>query len=313
VIICAYTLDRWDLLGQAVASVHDQTLPARETIVVIDGNDELFLRAEAELTAAIVLRNGHRRGLSGARQTGAEAASAPILAFLDDDAVADRDWLSQLVPAYDDPDALGAGGPIDPIWLDAPPRWLPPEFNWIVGCTYAGMRYDNGRIRNLIGANMSLRAEVLQRSGGFEARLGRVDQGTPVSGTAEETEFCIRAARMHPGGYWAYRPAALVRHAVPPDRTTWRYFVRRCRVEGTAKAVLTGFTGSGEGLASERAYTRSVLPRAVGRDVGRALRGDRHGLQRAGAIVAGLSITAFAYAEQIGRFRWRQMRHSAPG
>ena len=141
---------------------------------------------------------------------------------------------------------------------------------------YAGMQTRDGRIRNPIGANMSLRADVLHRAGGFTSDLGRRKLGFSVSGRAriggkaescEETEFCIRAARLYPGGYWAYRPGARVRHAVPAQRTTWKYFVHRCLVEGTAKAVLANLAGSKDGLRAESRYVREVLPRAVANDL----------------------------------------------
>lgn len=309
VIICAYTLERWEILSQAVASVRAQTHPAREIILVIDGNDELRRRARAELEDVRVVANPYRGGLSGGRRTGAEEAGAPILAFLDDDAIADPQWLEQLSIAYDDPAALGAGGRVDPLWESERPRWLAPEFDWVIGCTYAGMPTPGGRVRNPIGANMSMRADVLSRTGTFAPALGRANRGARVFGTAEETEFCIRAERLHPGGYWAYRPDARVRHAVSVERTTWRYFIRRCRLEGTAKAVLTGLTGPGEGLASERAFTRSVLPRAVARELRATLRGRPEAGLRAATIVTGLAITALTYAEQRARARWRAARH----
>jgi len=304
VIICAFTFDRWGALVQAVGSARDQTLPPREVIVVIDGNDELQQRAEAALDGAIVTANVGASGLCGGRQTGGEMASGTILVYLDDDAIADPDWLEQLAAAYLDPDVLGAGGLVEPMWLGPAPRWLPAEFNWIVGCTYAGLPQHAGRIRNPIGANMSMRADVLARTGGFEPQLGRTNRGKSMSGTCDETEFCIRASRLHPGGYWVFQPGARVRHAVPPERTTWRYFVRRCRLEGASKAVLTGIAGEEDGLRSERAYTRSVLPRAVARELGSVLRGDGlAGLLRAATIVMGLLLTGGAYAE--GRVRRR--------
>jgi hypothetical protein len=43
------------------------------------------------------------------------------------------------------------------------PVWFPCEFDWVVGCTYAGMDVRSGRIRNPIGANMSIRADVIAR------------------------------------------------------------------------------------------------------------------------------------------------------
>lgn len=296
VIICAYTLARWDDLERAVRSTAAQTVPALEIVVVIDGNAELEQRARERLEGVTVLANSHSSGLSGARQTGAEHARAMILAFLDDDAVADPTWLEELRRAYEDPKVLGVGGLIDPLWERPPPRWFPAEFNWVIGCTYAGMPVETSRIRNPIGANMSVLSEVLASAGGFDARLGRVDGRKGLAGTAEETEFGIRTTAAHPGRYWVYRPQARVLHAVPAERATFRYFLKRCRVEGRAKALVARFAGADEGLRSERSYASSVLPRAVARGVGEALRGDSGGLLRAGAIVVGLSVTTLAYA-----------------
>jgi glycosyltransferase involved in cell wall biosynthesis len=306
VVICAHTLDRWDELNRAVGSVRTQTLAPREIVVVVDNNEALRKRAAREIAGVTVLPNTKEPGLSGGRMTGAEHTTAPVIAFIDDDAVADPRWLEELLDAYRDPAVLGAGGPVEPLWQAPPPSWFPGEFHWVVGCTYAGMHVRHGRIRNPIGANMSVRADVLRRAGGFTSDLGRRKLGFSVTGRAmvggkaescEETEFCIRAARLHPGGYWAYRPGARVHHAVPVQRTTWRYFVHRCLVEGTAKAVLTNLAGSKDGLGAEGRYVREVLPRAVASDLRAALRGQAGAARRAGAIVAGLALTAFAYAK----------------
>ncbi len=86
---------------------------------------------------------------------------------------------------------------------------------------------------------------------------------------------------------------------MPPQRATWAYFVDRCRVEGSAKAILTGLAGSDDGLRSERVYVRSILPRAVAREIASALRGRPEGFAQAVAIVSGLAITTFTY----GRIR----------
>jgi glycosyltransferase involved in cell wall biosynthesis len=304
VVICAHTLDRWDELQRAVGSVRTQTRAPREIVVVVDNNEALRERAAREIAGVTVLPNAKQPGLSGGRMTGAEYITAPVIAFLDDDAAADPCWLEELLEAYRDPAVLGAGGPVEPLWQAPPPSWFPGEFRWVVGCTYAGMHVRDGRIRNPIGANMSVRADVLRRAGGFTSELGRRKLGFSVSGRAriggkaescEETEFCIRAARLYPGGYWAYRPGARVRHAVPAQRTTWKYFVHRCLVEGTAKAGLADLAGSKDGLGVEGRYVREVLTRAVVSDLRAALRGKVGAARQAGAIVAGFVLTAFAY------------------
>lgn len=299
-MICAYKLELWERLGAAVASVRSQTRPALEIFVVIDGDDELERRARAELDGVEVLRNAHARGLSGGRQTGADHARGSILAFLDDDAVAESDWLERLVAVYDDPRVLGVGGLIEPVWEQAPPRWFPAEFNWVVGCTIPGLASERTRIRNPVGANMSLRASVLAAAGGFDPRFGRAPGARQLSGSAEETELSIRVSRENPGHYWIHEPAARVLHSVAAQRGSWRYFVRRCVVEGTAKASLSALAGSDDGLRSEREYVSSLLPRALLREIGCGARGDRGGFERAAAMLAGLVITTGAYL----RARW---------
>lgn len=297
VVICAYTPKRWEELCTAVRSTLAQTLAAREVTVVVDNNPDLLARASEQLQGVRVVANHYGAGLSGARNTGAEVSSGSILAFLDDDAIAAPQWLAEHVEGYREPSVLGVGGDVNPLWGSRAPRWLPAELFWVIGCTYTGLPTEPGPIRNPIGANMSTRADVFDGAGGFRTELGRLDVGAKAAtGTADETEFCIRASARFPDGHWTYRPRASVQHHVTADRCTWAYFVSRCRLEGGSKAVLVGLQGERSGLASERRYVTHVLPRAVVRELRAGAGGDRHALARAAAICAGLAITALTYA-----------------
>ncbi len=296
VIVCAYTLDRWAELTTAIVSIGRQTRRPRQTILVIDDNPELLRRATSAFPEITVVANHHGQGASGGRNTGYDLSEGSVLVFLDDDAFADESWLEHLLEPLSDPSVLGTGGALEPLWRDGRPIWFTNEFNWIVGCTYTGMPKELAPIRNPICANMSVRKEVFERAGGFEHALSRLDVGGVVTGTAEETEFCIRAQERTPGGRWMYVPDARVQHLVPGSRATFKYYRSRCRLEGASKAILTELAGSDAGLASERVYVRSVLPRAVLRELGTALRGDASGLRRAAAILTGLTCTAGAYA-----------------
>ncbi len=307
VIICAYTEERWELLLSAVRSMERQTVRAAETIVVVDHNPSLLRRATTDLPALAplarvrVLPSRGRKGLSGARNTGVSAARYSVVAFLDDDACAADDWLEHLTGAYTDPSILGVGGKVVPEWQAGRPRWFPPEFDWVVGCTYQGVRSDAGPVRNFIGANMSFRKRVLRQVGGFRSELGRIGK-VPLG--CEETELCIRT-RQQMRGTLTYEPAATVRHMVPPDRTSWRYFRSRCYSEGLSKAVVSELTEPQLALESERAYVRHVLPAAVVRSVGAALRGRPWCLERVVAVVAGVAFTGAGYvAGRVARGSW---------
>ena len=141
-----------------------------------------------------------------------------------------------------------------------------------------------GRIRNPIGANMSMRATVLAagrrvrsatRSRSRRARRSPVPPRRPSSASARRSCTPASTGSMSRG--------ARVRHHVPPQRATWRYFVRRCVVEGTSKAQLDPASPAPTtGCAPERRVRRSVLPRAVLRDLVAGVRGRREGFARAG-------------------------------
>ena len=94
VVICAYSEERWNGLVRAVDSALGQTAAAREVVVSVDHNPELLERAREQFGPAVtVVANEQRAGLAGARNSGAHATSAPLVAFLDDDARAQPDWL----------------------------------------------------------------------------------------------------------------------------------------------------------------------------------------------------------------------------
>lgn len=290
VVICAYTDERWDALDAAVSSVASQTRSARETVVVVDHNPDLFRRLRATFPRLRVVENRGVRGLAGARNAGVAATTAPIVAFLDDDAIADPEWLDSLLRRYDDADVVGVGGSIVPLWEQGRPRGFPKEFDWVVGCTYRGMPEHRTEVRNVIGANMSFRRDALERAGGFQ--IGRVGM-RPLG--CDDTDFCIRASRMIPSGKIVYDPSAKVVHRVPRQRARWKYFRARCYAEGLAKAAIAQRVGAGAGLASERSHALRQLPPAVFRGIGDTLTGDPFGLVRAGAVVGGFIIATAGF------------------
>ncbi|WP_406836265.1 glycosyltransferase family 2 protein [Streptomyces sp. AHU1] len=296
VVICAYTLDRWDDTRAAIGSVLAQDPPADEVVLVVDHNQALLERAERELSGVRVVPNRQRRGLSGGRNTGVAVSRTDVVAFLDDDATAEPGWTARLLAPYGDPRVAGVGGFVRPRWSTGRPVWFPAEFDWVVGCSYRGLPERAAPVRNFIGANMSFRRTELLAAGGFLDALGRV--GTRPAG-CEETEMCIRIAARHPESVLLYDPAVQVRHRVPEARTHWSYFRSRCYGEGLSKALVAQHRGRGAALASERAYLRSVIPRAVARNLRRT--GRPGALRTVGALSAGVCVTVTGYL--VGRVR----------
>jgi glycosyltransferase involved in cell wall biosynthesis len=304
VVICAHDNARWSQLRAALRSVERQEHRPRETVVVIDHNPALLERARRELHGAIVTQNSEPPGLGGARNSGIEAASGPLVAFLDDDAVASPSWLRLLVEQYSDPAVAGVGGSVQPAWSTARPHWFPSEFDWVVGCSYRGMPDRPHEVRNLLGCNMSFRRELLNAIGRFRPGLGfRPGGGAAGKATlratysCDETELCIRLRQRWPWRKLVYVPEGRVFHDVSPERARLRYFLSRCYFEGGSKAVVSAFVGASDALSSERRYTRQTLPAGVRKGVADFVTGrDRDGLARAAAIAAGLAVTTVSYA-----------------
>lgn len=294
VVVCSYTMGRWSDLVVAVRSLQRQHRPAEEILLVVDHCPELAVRAAGTLAGVRVVANLERPGLSGARNTGVGLAHGDVVAFLDDDATADPDWTEQLLAGYRDARVLGVGGLVRPRWEIGRPSWFPPEFDWVVGCSYRGMPEQGGRVRNFIGANMSFRRAELVAVGGFRADLGRV--GSHPLG-CEETELCIRLTADRPEAELRYQPTAGVSHRVPEGRTNWAYFRARCYAEGLSKAVVAQHTGRGPALASERRYLRSVVPRGMLR----AVRPGGGGPGELAALALGVTATVTGYTT--GRIR----------
>ena len=300
ILICAYTIDRWRTLQASVAAVVGQLNETDELILVIDYCEPLLDRARAEWPKLRILANEEVRGLSGARNSGVKAAAGDVIVFLDDDAVPESDWLELLVDVYRDPIVLGVGGQAEPYWETERPGWFPSEFLWVVGCSYDGLPGEGANIRNPIGANMSFRRSVFSDVGHFAYSLGRTGQA-PTG--CEETELSIRVARSFPESRIVHQPRARVNHHVTAERTSVRYFRRRCWSEGISKALVTRLAGPDAALSTEREYATRVLPRGFVKGLRDGAKGDAGGLGRSVAIGSGAVITAAGYLTGLMRYR----------
>jgi GT2 family glycosyltransferase len=311
VVICAYTEERWHDLVASVESIRRQTIPPREIIVVIDNNPHLLERTRAHLAGIVVIENCEPQGLSGARNSGIAIARGALVAFLDDDATAEPDWLERLSRCCEDSQVLGAGGRVEPHWLSQRPAWFPKEFYWVVGCTYQDLPDKPVVVRNPYGGCTCIRREVFEVVGSFRTEIGRI--GTRPMG-CEETELCIRAKQHWPQRIFLFDPRAKIYHRVSSHRAGWRYFRSRCYAEGLSKAAVAQYVGAQDGLASERMYTLQILPRGVLRGLADGFfRLDPAGFLRAGAIIAGLAITTAGYIAGTVSLRLAQRREASAG
>ncbi|BCJ48558.1 glycosyl transferase family 2 [Actinoplanes sp. NBRC 14428] len=284
IVIPTHSEQRWASLVRTVAAVKSQRYTPAEIIVVVDHNPALYRRARRDLGGVTVLENLYGQGVSGNRNTGAFHTSTSLIAFVDDDVIMGTDWLGSLVVPFADPRVIGAGGGIAPAWEGPEPRWMPEEFLWAVGGSYAGLPTTTSRVRNVWSAGMVVRRSAFLAVGGFRTGFGKLgDRNRP-----EDTELCLRMSALD-GGHWMYVPDAMIRHEVPAERSTFAWFLRRCYAEGRGKVAMAGLLDGTESLGSERDYLRS-LPRAVLRNLAHAGRGRgfAHAL-KAGGVLAGVA------------------------
>jgi hypothetical protein len=212
------------------------------------------------------------------------------LAFLDDDAVADVDWVAAFGRHLGDSDAPGLAGRILPAWRGGAPHWFPAEFLWVVGATYTGFGRDGERVRNGWSGNLCVRRSAFEAVGGFREGFGKVG-GAP---SPEDTDLCLRVNAWAGRSAWRYASDAVVHHAVPVERSTAGFFLRRSFQEGRGKRALQRLVGEAAVGSESRFLTRTV-PAGLREAASDVLAGDATGLARAGALVAGVAAAATGY------------------
>ena len=259
VIICTYTPARLKDLHQAIQSVQNQTRKPNEIIVSVDHNIEMFNQLKSELSLSIkVVHNTNTSGLSETRNTGIRCASGDIVAFIDDDAVAEKDWLESLTSHFCSSRVVAVGGKAIPIWLNGRrPTWFPEELDWIVGCTYKGLPLHGSEIRNVPGCNMAFRREVFEKIGFWRTEIGA--RGQAHKG-GEEAELCLRIKHEMPGSLIFYEPERAIYHKVPPWRASLKWIFKNSFDQGVCKARLRKFSSlSPNPLSTENTYLRYLL------------------------------------------------------
>lgn len=236
------TYNRSALLRDAVNSVLDQDTQIPFEIIVVDNNSK-------DDTPAVVqsLMDQHpgrisyiletQQGNAHARNRGVAAARAPVIAFLDDDVIVEKNWLTSLKQALDTRSDLSfVGGKVLPQWNGPPPAWLTPE-HW---SPLALLDYGPDELviggnspRGLLTANIAFRKSVFAETGAFSPHLQRVKNAI---GSMEDTEFLLRVCRS--GKQGIYLPAMIARAPVEPERLAKDYHRRWHTGHGHFYAVM---------------------------------------------------------------------------
>jgi len=238
------TRNRAALLASTLDALGRQQWPGCpfEIIVVdnasVDGTGQVIASAATRTAVPIVSLRDDRPGKSHALNTAILHARGDLLVFTDDDVLPSPGWLATYRAVLDETGADYAAGRILPLWEAPPPRWLSPALYGVLAVPDGGSsRLPLGRGINEqimpIGANMAVRRHVVERVGGWNPQLGKLE-GTLRTG--EDHEFALKM--LAAGFTGVYEPAALVHHRVPADRLRLAYFWRWSRGNGAIQAAL---------------------------------------------------------------------------
>jgi glucosyl-dolichyl phosphate glucuronosyltransferase len=286
VVFCTYTLARWEVFVRAVESVLAQEVLPQRLIIVVDHNDELVARCRqewgsgsAESPVEIIIVASQFPGRQGSsRNTALLLARAEIVSFLDDDAVAEPDWLKRLLAVYATcPGAFAVGGASRPNYAAPRPSWFPPDFDWVFGCHYDALPDRLAPVRRLIGTSMSVRRDAMLDVGGFHAD------------DYDDMDLSHRIAHAHGPTAVLYEPRAEVHHHVPADRMTWSYFWRRCYYVNRNKVAAFDDMGEGSSIRAELRFGAGVLLTLVHALLA-AVTGRPRQMRQALAAVVGLAL-----------------------
>ncbi|MAG55941.1 MAG: glycosyl transferase [Planctomycetes bacterium] len=177
---------------EALAKINYDTY---EVIVVNDGSTDATPDIIGEFDVErIDIPNG---GLSNARNVGLHRAKGEIVAYIDDDAYPDQDWLRYLAIAFRTTDHVGVGGPNLP----------PPDDGAVADCVAnspggpSHVLFENLDAEHVPGCNMAFRRAALMEIDGF-------DVGFRIAG--DDVDLCWRLQEA--GGTLGFAPGAVVWH-----------------------------------------------------------------------------------------------------
>jgi glycosyltransferase involved in cell wall biosynthesis len=238
------TRDRATLLRDTLAALarqHDPGTPVEIMVVdnaSVDATREVETEAAAQLPWPVHYLYEERSGKSYALNSALERVRGDVLVFTDDDVLPEPGWLAAYAAALAETGADYAVGRILPLWEAPRPAWMSPALYGVLAVPDGGTRRltisdaMNDEIMPL-GANMAVRRHVLDRIGGWDTSLGKL-QGTLRTG--EDHEFALRMASA--GFVGVYEPTAAVQHRVPGERLQLSYFRRWFYDNGGVEASL---------------------------------------------------------------------------
>jgi len=202
------TLNRAEHLDRTLSSLHQLRYPNFEVVVVqgpcTDSTEDILKRHAGSI------RVGHcpQPNLSMSRNIGIAMAKGDIVAFIDDDAVPEPDWLDRLIAGFNDPKVAAVGGFIrNPDGISFQYRFvIADRFGNASRPRLGARRQASGRFTSPTGTNIAIRRDALLKIGGFDEHYAYFLDETDVNVRLVDAGFGLVIA-----------PQAEVHHKFAPN------------------------------------------------------------------------------------------------
>ena len=250
VVVCTYNGHR--TIRDCLDGLSHLRYPDFEVIVVDDGSSTP-MQPIVDPYGFRTIRTPNQ-GLSAARNVGMEAATGEIVAYLDDDAYPDPDWLAYLADSFLKTSHVGIGGP----------NIAPPGDGRIADCVANApggpvhVLLSDELAEHLPGCNMAFRRSALKAVEGFDPQFR-------VAG--DDVDLCWRLQER--GGTLGFSPAAMVWHH---RRNSVRAYCRQQKGYGRAEALLEQKWPQKYNLAGYFSWTGRIYGRGMVRALGQVSR-----------------------------------------
>ena len=229
VVICTY--NRAAYIQEAMESLYQQSLSRELFEVIVVNNNSTdhtqticleFIQSHPD--AHFYYYNEPRQGASYARNSGAAYAQSPLLCFMDDDAIAEKEYLKRIIDFFAQyPDAGGLGGRIIPKYIPEEPKWMSHYVSSLVGhFDYSPTITIFSPNKYPLESNMIIRKQDFDAIKGFNTALPGVVGNLRIGGEGKDFFFRLKAL----GRTIYYDPSIRVQHVVETAKLTKEYMYR---------------------------------------------------------------------------------------